>query len=346
MGVETVVIPYPPSLARLGDAGREKPNLGLLARILRSSRAVARYAGTLRLFLRQSGCTVVHSNGLKMHILGAWSASDARLVWHMHDYATRRPVMKRLLRVHARQCAAAVVNSNSVAADLRIACGRVMPIYTLHNAVDLSRFSPVCRPMDLDERCGLSTPSEGTVRVGLVATAAKWKGHEVFFRALAMLPKTMQVRGYVIGGPVYQTEGSQYGIGELKMMAAEAGVPGVGFTGHVDDVAAGLRSLDVVVHASTDPEPFGLVVAEGMACGRPVIASNSGGTAEIIALGPGVLGCQPGDPGRLAEHIRELVENRDLRIGLGEAARLTAEKYFDQRRLARQLVPIYTSVAA
>ena len=51
----------------------------------------------------------------------------------------------------------------------------------------------------------------------------------------------------------------------------------VGFTGRIDDVPAALRALDIVVHASVEPEPFGLVIAEAMACGRPVVVSRAGG---------------------------------------------------------------------
>src|SRR5207247_439443 len=63
----------------------------------------------------------------------------------------------------------------------------------------------------------------------------------------------------------------------------------VGFTGFLDDPASAMRALDIVVHASTQPEPFGLVIAEGMACGRAVIASRSGGSVEFIESGTNAL---------------------------------------------------------
>ena len=59
----------------------------------------------------------------------------------------------------------------------------------------------------------------------------------------------------------------------------------VGFTGHVADVPAALRSLDIVVHASTAPEPFGMVIAEGMASRRAVVAARGGGAAELFEDG-------------------------------------------------------------
>jgi len=75
--------------------------------------------------------------------------------------------------------------------------------------VDLDRFNPQGPKLDLDAIAGVPSAPAGTIRVGLVATMARWKGHEVFLRALSMLPKELPVRGYVIGGPIYSTAGSQ-----------------------------------------------------------------------------------------------------------------------------------------
>ena len=104
---------------------------------------------------------------------------------------------------------------------------------------------------------------------------AQWKGHEVFLRAFKMLAGDPPVRGYVIGGALYETDGSQRDLDELRRLAESLGLSWpVGFTGFVDDAAAAMRALDVVVHASTQPEPFGLVIAEAMACGRAVVVSR------------------------------------------------------------------------
>src|SRR6185436_5987649 len=114
-------------------------------------------------------------------------------------------------------------------------------------------------------------------------------------------------RGYVVGGPLYQTDGSQYSMEELRARADELGISArIGFTGFVSDPAAAMRALDVVVHASIEPEPFGLVIAEAMACGRPVIVSDAGGAAEIVTSGVNALVNSPGDADALADRIAQL----------------------------------------
>src|SRR5581483_3453321 len=128
--------------------------------------------------------------------------------------------------------------------------GEAPPVRTVYNAINLARFSPGGPGMDLDALSGFVEPASGTVRVGFLGTFARWKGQDVFLRALSKLNTSVPVRGYVIGGSIYETAGSQFSKKELREAAAACGVSDrVGFTGQIDDVPAALRSLDIVVHA-------------------------------------------------------------------------------------------------
>jgi glycosyltransferase involved in cell wall biosynthesis len=118
----------------------------------------------------------------------------------------------------------------------------------------------------------------------------------------------------------------------------------VGFTGFADDAASAIRALDVVVHASTQPEPFGLVIAEAMACGHAVVASAAGGAGEIVTPGHDALAVQPGDVEGLADAIRQLALDPVLRDRLGRAGRETAVRRFDRARLAAEIAPLYRSL--
>jgi len=160
---------------------------------------------------------------------------------------------------------------------------------------------------------------------------------------LSRVRSSIPVRGYVIGGPIYQTSGSQYSEKELRVLAASRGVGDrVGFTGRVDDVPAALRALDVVVHASVEPEPFGLVVAEAMACGRPLVASGVGGAAEI-AYGVALF-YAPGGDNELAERLSQLIENPGLRASMSAAGRRAAVACFDRTHIVESLAAVYESV--
>lgn len=348
LGVKTRLLPFPPALARIGEWGLRDgcaSHVALAVRCALAAWPTRRYLHRLRDTMRDLAPDVVHTNGLKMHLLGAWARPQGSAVlWHLHDYVRRRPLTAKLLRRYRRLCSAIVANSKSVAADVERVCGRSLPIYPIWNAVDLNHFSPIGPKLDLDDLSGLPAAGDGVVRVGLVATFARWKGHRTFLQALAMLPRSLPVRGYVVGGPVYETERSQVTFEELRAEAAALGLGSrVGFTGLVPDAAPAIRALDIVVHASTEPEPFGLVIAEAMACSKAVVASEGGGAAELVASGIDALVHAPGDARALAGRIEELVSDPALRHRLGHAARATAGRCFARRRFASEFIAVYQS---
>ena len=350
-GASPIILPMPGRLARLGEWARG----GLAARgaTLLAMPAAASYARALRRLLRRLGSDVVHSNGFKLHVLGA-RAVDRRtpLVWHIHEYVTPRPLSRTLLRACAGRVAAAVANSHSVARDLAVAVGPRLPIRTIYNGVDLDEFSPrsEARPAevaDLDALAGWPPAAPGTIRMGLVATFGRWKGHDVFLRALAQLDPALPVRAYIVGGAVYDTAGSQLSLEALRRMTADAGLTSrVAFTGFVPRTAPVLRALDVVVHASTRPEPFGLAIAEAMACGCAVVVSAAGGAAEIVEAGHDALTHDPGDAGGLSTALTRLAADPGLRRTLGIAARASAVAKFDAQSFATAVASVYESVAA
>lgn len=353
LGVSTAVLPFPACLERLGDAGaggpagRDVPRFDLFRKCLLASPEILSYIVRLRTALARTQPQLIHSVGFKMHVLSSWSKpANAALLWHIHDYVRSRPLMASLLRRHSHFCDTAVTNSRSVAADFTANCGSTMRAHTVYNGIDLDRFSPSGDTVDLDQLSGLPAAEPGTIRVGLVATFARWKGHLVYLRALAALPQHLPVRGYVVGGNIYRTAGSHFTIGELRSEAAKLGLSAkVGFAGFLENSAAAMRSLDVVVHASTEPEPFGLVIAEAMSCGKPVIVAEAGGALEISSLGINALGHTPGDAAQLTGSILSLVENRELRARLGAEGRRTAEKRFDRKSMVRELLRLYDEIS-
>jgi glycosyltransferase involved in cell wall biosynthesis len=348
LGVSSTALPFPPALARLGEWGRRgsaSASLHLLSSLGRAAWPSLRYEMSLKRHLAALDPDIVHTNGFKMHVLGArCRPKRASLVWHLHDYPQARPVTAALLRAHARRCTAILANSQSVAGEARAMVRGAVPVNVIHNAVDLNRFTPEGTRLALDALSGLPPLAAGGMRVGLVGTLARWKGHDVFLRAMKHVSAPVPIRGYVIGDAIYQTDASQFSLQELRGLATSIGLDPerIGFTGRVEDVPAALRSLDIVVHASIQPEPFGLVIAEAMACGRPVIVSRAGGAAEIARAG--AVFHQPGDAVELAERIAGLVPDAARRAALGAAARETAVELFARGRLADALVPFYESL--
>ena len=199
LGVPCDVVPLPARLAALGDAGvgpggRWELAAALATRMPAATASASAYLARLRRRLRAEAPELVQTNGMKAHVLGAWAAPrGVPLVWHLHDYLGSRAAMSRLLRwsAHARRRIHGVAVSRSVANDARGVLGRRIPIEPVYNAVDLERFAPgTGEGAWLDAQAGLPPAPAGTVRVALVATYARWKGHDVFLDAAARVAPT------------------------------------------------------------------------------------------------------------------------------------------------------------
>ncbi len=344
-GATVDVLPLPPSLAGIGDTqfregGRAAKWLALARTAFTAALPAANYLRRFRTLLRRLRPEVVHSNGLKAHLLARVTVpTGVPILWHVHDFYSERPLMARLLKLARRGVVGAVAISDAVRRDAENVLPGV-PVTVVRNGVDTGHFAPATRDgRSLDRLAGL--PEGDFVRVGLVATYANWKGQSVFLEALARLPADLPVRGFIVGGPIYTTAGSQWTRDELVRIAERLGLTSrFGFVPFQPDPADVYRALDVVIHASTRPEPFGLTIAEAMSCGRAVVVSAAGGAAELFTDGVDAVGHPPGDVEALAAAICRLVSDASLRARLGVAARATAVARFGLDRFGSEFAAV------
>lgn len=353
IGVRTETLPLPQSLAQMGDSilgfgggTRVGKTLGLAWRGMLAWPVARSYVKQLKSRLEQLAPDIIHSNGIKYHLLGARALPEGvPFVWHVHDFLSTRRFVSRLLRWASGRVAHAITNSQAVESDFHKLIPSI-PAKTIYNGIDTDSFSP--GPGDiqrLDLLAGMPKGSPEMVRVGLLATFARWKGQDVFLEAAAKLTQggeNRPIRFYIIGGPIYQTQGSQFTETELRNLAARFGVADrVGFIPFQSDTASIYRALDVVVHASTKPEPFGLTIVQAMACGRAVVAMQAGGAAELFTHDVDAVGAPPNDPGALCAAIRRLTDDPALRARLGEYAHKSAVARFSRSRLGPELLAVY-----
>jgi type III pantothenate kinase len=98
---------------------------------------------------------------------------------------------------------------------------------------------------------------------------------------------------------------------------------------------------DIVVHASTLPEPLGLTPMEAQAAGRPVVAVKAGGVLETVEDGlTGVL-VPPKNASAMAKALSDLLRSPDKRRQMGIAGRVRTEQLFDLQTNARRVQDVY-----
>jgi len=180
-----------------------------------------------------------------------------------------------------------------------------------------------------------------TVAVGIAGFLDDWKGQDVFLEAaFALRKQRLPLRMFIIGGP-------RSGSASTRCLQFESKLRNfvrdrqlediVSFTGHLDTRNGALDGIDIFVHASTTPEPFGMTILEAMAKGKPVIASAEGGPAEIIADGIDGLLVPPRRPNELAAAIRFLCDEPEKRNQLGAKGLNKVTTVFSPKRATEKL---------
>jgi glycosyltransferase involved in cell wall biosynthesis len=348
LGAETVVIEPPLELTKLGESGDERQRNGAIWDMVSGTPKVGRFLARLRGAIARTEPDVVHTNGMKAHLFaGMVSPPRARLVVHLHDFIGARRVSKWLLPALSRIRPRVVfmANSHAVAVDF----ARLAPsadVRTVYNVVDTEYFRPgPPEPEWLAAQAGAGPAAKNETTFGLVATYARWKGHQLFIEAAGRLRAAypqLPLRFYVIGGPIYKTLGSQVDASELLAHARIAGIEAsFGLVPFLDDIARAYRSLHVMVHASIRPEPFGRTIVEAMACGCPVLVARAGGAEELFQHGENALGYEPGNAPALAHAMSRMLD-AGIRARLGRAAREHAVSDFGRPRLAQELLRVYS----
>jgi glycosyltransferase involved in cell wall biosynthesis len=156
--------------------------------------------------------------------------------------------------------------------------------------------------------------------VGLVGRLQPWKGQDRLLEAQALL----RARGHalhvvIVGGDSWGLS-PEYAASLPKLIDRLGLADAVTMTGQVPDAGPYVYEMDILVNAS-DPEPFGIVLLEGMARGVAVVAVDSGGPAEFIENGKTGMLARSGEPDALADALEPLLVSASLRESVAQAGR-------------------------
>ena len=186
-------------------------------------------------------------------------------------------------------------------------------------------------------------PADAPV-VGVVGHIQAWKGQLLAVEAVARIRRQVPaLRCLVVGG--IHRRGAAYAEQLRERVAAPDLAGHVILTGARRDVSACMDAMDIVLHTS-DREPFGRVLIEAMAMGRPVIAPREGGPCVIVADGETGLLVPPRDPDALAAAIVELLDHPARRRAMGRAARARVEAMFGIREHVRAVEHVFDDILA
>lgn len=306
--------------------------LPLAGRLLRICAEITRAARRHRL---------IYANSQKAFALSAPAAVIARrpLIWHLHDIPDPKHFGRAQLVLQIflanRFASRVIVPSEAVRQAFVAAGGDPGRVRVVPNGVTWGRVD--ARPKH-DLRLSLGLP-EGPL-VGVFSRLAAWKGQHVVIEALSRLP---DVRCAIIGSALF---GETAYAEELKALTERLGLgERIVFLGQRSDVPDLMRAVDIVVHPSVLPEPFGLTVVEGMLAERPVVASAAGAIPEILEGGKAGWLVPPADPEAMALAIREILSEPAAVARKTAYARQRAERFYSTEQMVARVCDVISEVA-
>ncbi len=304
-------------------------------------RSAAATTGRLARLARRLRVDIVHTHTMKSHLLAVPAARwvDARHVWHVKDILDPG-WLRRVFHGLAGLAADRVVCPSRAAASQFDGTRAAAKVEVVHCGMR----PPIPTPEDVAAYREKFGADPDDLLVGLVGHTARWKGHDVFVEAASKVAEQRDdVRFGVVASCTFPENEEDFHQ-RTRARVEELGLGGrLVWLEDVNDPSAAMAAFDLFVHASRRPEPFGRVVAEAMMQGTPVVAGTLGGGPEIVAPGTGRL-VDPGDPGRLADAILELLHDRKALAGMGERARVASER-FDIAVAAERMIDVYRGLS-
>jgi len=292
-------------------------------------------------FIREKEIDLVHlNNGLRNNkpgLIAAW-LTGVPSVCHIRMFAE----LNHFDRILARAVDAFIFISCSVAQN-HISQGVPSDKGTvIHNAVDVDALVPTYDVSSVRSEFGWTADERV---VGIIGRLDWWKGHEYFLEAIAEVAQQIpNLRGLIVGEPEATPQNREY-FQMLQSLTKSLGLEDkVIFTGFRSDIPRLMSALDVVVLSSSTPEPFGRVVIEGMAVGKPVVATAAGGVLDIIEDGINGLLVPCKDSSAIAKAVLELLSDREKARRMGLAARRRVEEKFTMQSHVAAIQEIYGSI--
>ncbi len=199
----------------------------------------------------------------------------------------------------------------------------------IYPAADLDSLAPSVLPSMAEARQKVGLPEAGPI-IGIVCRLQRWKGVHVFLDAVAQVAQIRSDAYFVVVGGTHALEPEYPGVlaAQVKRLKMDEKLR---FAGYQANSALWMQAMNVVVHASVDAEPFGMVVIEAMALGKTVIASKAGGPLEIVEDGVDGFLTPPGDAATLAETILQVISAPTLPQTFSQAARQKAATFSTER---------------
>jgi glycosyltransferase involved in cell wall biosynthesis len=299
----------------------------------------AKSARELSRLVRRNKIQIVHTHMARDYPLAAYATRrnpDSRLIITRHVLFP----LTRLHRITLSHASRIIAVSHAVAA--RIKADAIVPaekVSVVLNGIDTARFARARADFDRAQFLDSWKLPADCLLMGTVGELTPLKGQEEILHAASQILKQVPQTRFIIAG-IDHSRGGQHRT-RLERLIKDLNLTAhARLVGWLDDLAQLYCALDVFVSAS-HTESFGLAIAEAMASGTAVVATESEGANELVKTGNTGILVPIGDVNKLSEAILLLLTDSEERIRLGEAAQQGAVANFSLERMIAETEAIY-----
>ncbi|MES9991088.1 MAG: glycosyltransferase family 4 protein [Candidatus Thiodiazotropha sp.] len=257
-------------------------------------------------------------------------------VAHLRDFEEIHPIT----RIYAKFIDHHIAISSAIRDNIKQLGVDEKNITLIHDAIDLGTFNT---DVEYDYLFHEFNINKQQPRFGIFGRVIDWKGIREFIEATNMVVnKNREVKAFIIGGA---SDGGDEYMQQMLELAKDLDLQeNLIFTGFRQDIPALMKFMDIVVHASITPEPFGMVLIEGMAMGRPVVATRAGGPLDIVVDGKTGILVPMRDSRELANAILTLLEDPKSMLEMGNNGVHRVQTDFGSSLYAEKVEKLYQAL--
>lgn len=328
-GVDVISLRLPPDYvtapARAGLRGTLRAGSLLLAASRRMSEAVAAV---------QPDVVHVHTRKAQIATVTMWK-HDRPVVFHLRDPLPSGRMLRMPVVLAVRRSAHAVALTPWMIADYR-------------EAAALPRSGAIgVVPSGVDQRglATLATPwlnGDAAPRIGFVGQIASWKGPHLIVDLAEQLNQRLDASFHIVGDVLFPEAEQQYGEWLARRIELSSARDRITWHSRSPTPEAALSTIDILVHTSLLPEPFGRVLVEAMASRRPVVAFRRGSTTDVLSDRTAMIADGDG-VADIAASLEKLLTGRDAARAMAIEAAEAALAY-DPSRIAELMDAEYSKV--
>ncbi|MFQ5923492.1 MAG: glycosyltransferase family 4 protein [Anaerolineales bacterium] len=316
----------------------------------------ARSVATLHRLIRQWGIHLVYTNTAVIFD-GALAARMCGLphLWHIKECIGRHGRVKftlpdrALTRIISALSGRVIVMSRFIG-EVFERHGLEDSLLLLPDAVNLHEYAGNLRGEELRRKL---TVRDHHRLIGMVASlSSTWKQHQLFIQMAGLLAGRYPELRFVVFGrepklhrnPTYNRPWEYYQNLKREVQQRRLGDRFI-WAGYWENIPQMMDALDILVHPC-EIEPFGRIAIETMAAGRPVVGPDRGGIAETVRHRKTGLLVEAGNEHAFAEAVERLIQNKELRLWMGENGRTHVASHFSLRQHVDKVSAIYDEIAA